>query len=90
MTRLVAGAVAALLLTSGGVLFFTSKAVARFELRAGALAWVVDNVAQDVALPKGWARESVRVAFDIDPYSRELDSIFVTCGETSASAPWTT
>lgn len=45
------------------------------------------HVAQDVALPKGWARESVRVAFDIDPYSRELDSIFVTCGETSASAP---
>jgi hypothetical protein len=45
------------------------------------------HVVQDVALPKGWARESARVAFDIDPYSRELDSIFVTCGETSATGP---
>lgn len=45
------------------------------------------HVAQDVALPKGWARDSARVAFDIDPYSRELDSIFVTCGETSAAGP---
>lgn len=45
------------------------------------------RVAQDVALPRGWARDSARVQFDIDPYSKELDSIFVTCGEATASAP---
>jgi hypothetical protein len=27
------------------------------------------------------------VRFAIDPYGKELDSIFVTCGETSASGP---
>lgn len=45
------------------------------------------RVVQDVALPRGWAQDSARVQFDIDPYGKELDSIFVTCGEASASSP---
>ena len=45
------------------------------------------HVVQDVALPRGWARDSARVQLDIDPYSKELDSIFVTCGEASAARP---
>ena len=47
------------------------------------------EVVQDVKLPRGWARDSARVHFAIDPYGKELDSIFVTCGETSASGPAT-
>lgn len=47
------------------------------------------HVVQDVALPGGWARDSARVRFDIDLYSKELDSIFVTCGEASAYGPAT-
>ena len=45
------------------------------------------GVVQEVALPKGWAQKSARVAFEIEPYNRELDSIFVACGERSAYAP---
>lgn len=45
------------------------------------------GVVQEVVLPQGWARKSARVEFEIDPYNRELDSIFVTCGELSAYAP---
>lgn len=47
------------------------------------------DVVQDVKLPRGWARDSARVRLAIDPYGEELDSIFVTCGETPASAPAT-
>lgn len=47
------------------------------------------EVVQDVKLPRGWARDSARVRFAIDPYGKELDSIFVTCGETPASGPAT-
>lgn len=47
------------------------------------------GVVQDVKLPPGWARDSARVQLAIDPYVKELDSIFVTCGETPASAPAT-
>jgi hypothetical protein len=45
------------------------------------------GVVQEVVLPPGWAKKSARVEFEITPYSRELDSIFVTCGEVSAYAP---
>ena len=44
------------------------------------------GIVQDVALPKGWARSSVPLHFEITPYDRDLDSIFVTCGEMSAYA----
>lgn len=45
------------------------------------------DIEQEVVLPKGWARPSAPVEFEITPYSRELDSIFVACGEVSAYAP---
>jgi hypothetical protein len=45
------------------------------------------GIVQEVVLPKGWAAESARVEFEIAPYGRELDRIFVTCGEVSAYAP---
>ncbi len=44
------------------------------------------RVVQEVALPAGWAQKSAHVEFEILPYNRELDSIFVTCGEDSAYA----
>lgn len=45
------------------------------------------GVVQEVALPAGWAKKTAQVEFEILPYNRELDSIFATCGETSAYAP---
>jgi SH3 domain-containing protein len=45
------------------------------------------GVVQQVALPQGWAVKSAWVEFEIFPYNRELDSIFVTCGEASAFTP---
>ena len=50
------------------------------SLRACAALGIVENV----TLPKGWARASLPVAFEISPYARELDAIFATCGEVSA------
>jgi hypothetical protein len=44
------------------------------------------RIVQEVVLPKGWARPSAPVAFEIAPYDRELDSIFATCGEITAYA----
>ncbi len=44
-------------------------------------------VVQEVALPKGWTQKSARVEFEIAPYNRELDAVFVACGEKSAYAP---
>jgi hypothetical protein len=45
------------------------------------------RVEQQVALPAGWAQKTARVEFEILPYQRALDSIFVACGERSAYAP---
>ena len=45
------------------------------------------RVVQEVVLPQGWTQKSARVEFEILPYTKELDSIFVTCGELSAYAP---
>jgi hypothetical protein len=42
------------------------------------------RVVQDVVLPAGWARKTQRIEYDILPYDKELDSVFVTCGEESA------
>jgi len=47
------------------------------------------RVVQDVVLPAGSAQKSAHVEFDILPYDRALDSIFVTCGDVSAYAPGT-
>ncbi len=57
-------------------------------LRPSALrACAAIGVVEDVTLPKGWARSSLPVQFEITPYGRELDSVFATCGEVSAYAP---
>ncbi|HUP28830.1 MAG TPA: hypothetical protein VM122_01565, partial [Usitatibacter sp.] len=51
---------------------------------------VTIGIEQEVELPKGWAPKTVAIAFEIAPYGRELDSVFVSCGEVSAyeaSAP---
>jgi hypothetical protein len=47
---------------------------------------VAIHVVQEVALPAGWARKTARVELDIEPYNREVDSVFATCGESSAYA----
>jgi hypothetical protein len=45
------------------------------------------DVLQNVALPKGWPQESLRIAMEITPYARPLDAVFAACGETTAFAP---
>jgi hypothetical protein len=45
------------------------------------------GVVQEVVLPPGWARKTARIEFEILPYARELDAIFVACGERSAYVP---
>jgi hypothetical protein len=45
------------------------------------------NVVQEVAMPAGSAQKTARLEFELLPYNRELDSIFVTCGERSAYGP---
>lgn len=45
------------------------------------------GVVQEVILPPGWAQKTARIEFEIAPYNRDVDSIFVACGERSAYAP---
>lgn len=45
------------------------------------------DVLQNVALPKGWSQQSLRIAMEITPYARQLDAVFAACGETTAFAP---
>lgn len=45
------------------------------------------SVMQELMLPQGLAQRTARFEFEIAPYSRDLDAIFVACGETSAYAP---
>jgi hypothetical protein len=45
------------------------------------------GVEQEVRLPEGWAQLTARIAFDIPPYDRAIDSVFVACGERSAYSP---
>jgi hypothetical protein len=45
------------------------------------------DVLQNVALPRGWPQESLRIAMEITPYARELDAVFAACGETTAFVP---
>ena len=44
-------------------------------------------IEQEVELPRGWPQKTARLAFDITPYARELDTVFVACGEASAYGP---
>lgn len=50
---------------------------------------VAIGVVQEVALPKGWARDTAAIEFEITPYTRELDTVFAACGDTPvyAAAP---
>jgi hypothetical protein len=45
------------------------------------------DVLQNVALPKGWPQENLRIAMELTPYARQLDAVFAACGETTAFAP---
>jgi hypothetical protein len=51
-------------------------------------------ILQDIALPKGWARDSERIRIDLDPSGEALDSVLAECGGTAApenrvaDAPW--
>jgi hypothetical protein len=42
------------------------------------------GVFEDVVVPKEWGRDSAPISFEITPYARELDSVFVRCGEPPA------
>ena len=44
------------------------------------------DVLQNVALPRGWPRESQPLTLQITPYARELDEVFAMCFEPSAYA----
>lgn len=44
------------------------------------------GVLERVELPSGWSQSMAAIEFQIPPYSRELDSVFVACGETTAYA----
>lgn len=46
---------------SGEGIFFTSKAVSRFELDANGIAWVVDNTRMDFTVEKGTTKRGTRV-----------------------------
>ena len=45
---------------------------------------VVIGVQQEIELPKGSSSSTVKVEFEITPYTRELDEVFTACGELSA------
>ncbi len=44
------------------------------------------DVLQNLALPAGWPQQSQRVALQITPYGKELDSVFAACGEAASFA----
>ena len=60
-----------------------TRGLRSFPLRECAAIGVV----QEVVLPSGWAAKTARIEFELLPYSRMLDAIFVTCGEQSAYGP---
>ncbi len=44
------------------------------------------EIAENVALPPKWPKESQRITIEFSPFARELDEIFETCGVASAYA----
>ncbi len=44
------------------------------------------DVVQNVALPKGWARDTQRIEFALPASSKEVDAVLSACGETAAVA----
>jgi anti-sigma regulatory factor (Ser/Thr protein kinase) len=63
---------------SGQGIFFTSKAVHRFEIESGGLRWIVDNDRSDHAIgPLDPRRRGTLVRLSLDPRrARELKSVF--------------
>ena len=57
-----------------------SKGFRAFPLRE----CVSIHVIEEVALPAAWSQKSAKVEFDITPYTRSLDDVFVACGDVSA------
>jgi hypothetical protein len=55
---------------SGEGIFFTSKAVDRFELDANRLRWIVDNARGDQAIGEAPEHAGTRVRCDVDPATR--------------------
>jgi hypothetical protein len=47
------------------------------------------RVEQEVALSPGYVQKTAKVVFDILPYNRQLDAIFVSCNDVSAYEPST-
>lgn len=48
---------------------------------------VAISVQQEVVMPEGAAQKTGKIEFEILPYNRELDTVFVTCGERAAYGP---
>jgi len=42
------------------------------------------RVEQEVVLPPNWIQKTAKISFEIPPYARELDAVFMNCGEQSA------
>src|SRR5262249_40892879 len=62
---------------TGEGVFFTSKAVDRFELEANGLVWIVDNSRDDFAVRSVAPRKGTRVSCRIGPSPRRsLESVF--------------
>lgn len=62
---------------SGEGIFFTSKAVSRFELHSGELRWIVDNVVGDSTVMPAPPRVGTAVLLGIDlPVRRSLVEVF--------------
>lgn len=62
---------------SGEGIFFTSKAVDRFELDANRLRWIVDNVRDDQAVGDAPAHPGTRVRSEVYPATqRTLQEVF--------------
>jgi len=62
---------------TGEGIFFTSKAVRRFELDANDVLWIVDNAREDMTVTKGHVPRGTRVRFVVDKHpKRTLASVF--------------
>jgi hypothetical protein len=62
---------------TGEGIFFTSRAVDRFELDANGLRWIVDAARQDHAIGEAPDHPGTRVRWEVDPATRRtLEEIF--------------
>jgi anti-sigma regulatory factor (Ser/Thr protein kinase) len=64
---------------SGEGIFFSSKAVTRFRLESGGIAWVVDNEIRDSAIAPGTAGKGTTVVLEVVPDRMpRLEDVFAT------------